>query len=144
MRTTVLISSVALLVAGAMLLIALTASNAHAAAPATTIVVTVDAVAARASNYKGKPIVLHGIVHHVSKARRMFTLIDPSEANCTDACQPNMIVATLATEKAPLPEARREVLVHGTLESNQSPLRIRVTRVISDPQQIKAALAAKE
>ncbi len=104
---------------------------------------TVDALASRATDYAGRTVVLHGFVDRVSSQRGMFTLIDPSEANCTAACHRNIVVASVpAGVEAPLPEARKEVLVHGSVDVAGTHLRLAVTRIVSDAAQVKDALAS--
>jgi hypothetical protein len=129
----------------ALVAIIIIAPQPNARAAANTPLITVDALASKTKAFAGKTIVLHGVVDRVSKERRMITLIDPSEANCTDACQRNTVIVPLpATNKDPLPEARREVLVHGSVDPKQAPLRMIVTRIVTDPAQIKEALAANK
>jgi hypothetical protein len=52
----------------------------------------VDSLAAKPSDFTGKIVAVLGVVERVSEAKRMFTLIDTSEAGCADACQRAMIV----------------------------------------------------
>lgn len=104
---------------------------------------TVDALAANAGDYVGKAIVLHGYVDRVSIQRGMVTLIDPSEAKCADACQRKIVVATMAegTEE-PLPEARKDVLAYGSIQTADAPLQFTVTRIITDPEVIKKEITS--
>ena len=59
----------------------------------------VDSLAAKPSDYSGKIVAVSGIVERVSETKRMFTLIDASEAGCADGCQRAMIVAQLGPRR---------------------------------------------
>jgi hypothetical protein len=47
----------------------------------------VDSLAAKAGDYTGKIVAVSGVVERVSETKRMFTLVDASEAGCADGCQ---------------------------------------------------------
>ena len=65
----------------------------------------VDSLAAKPSDYAGKIVAVSGIVERVSETKRMFTLIDASEAACADGCQRSMVVAQLGQGLTALPKA---------------------------------------
>ena len=44
----------------------------------------VDSLAAKPSDYTGKIVAVSGVVERVSEAKKMFTLVDASEAGCAD------------------------------------------------------------
>ena len=44
----------------------------------------VDSLAAKPSDYTGKIVAVLGVVERVSEAKKMFTLVDASEAGCAD------------------------------------------------------------
>jgi hypothetical protein len=73
----------------------------------------VDSLAAKRSDYSGKIVAVSGIVERVSETKRMFTLIDASEAGCADGCQRAMIVAQLGQGVTTLPKAMEPVVAIG-------------------------------
>jgi hypothetical protein len=118
------------------------ADLAKAATTGETSVLTVDTLVSKAKQYAGKNIALHGVVDRVSAEQRLVTLIDPSEANCTDACERNLVVVSVPDEfNLALAKPRGEVVVRGAIGDANSPLRMTASRIVFEPAEVKRALA---
>jgi hypothetical protein len=81
-----------------------------------------------------------GIVERVSEAKRMFTLIDTSEAGCADGCQRAMIVAQLDQALTTLPKATEPVVAIGKVDTSAPSVRVTVTELVSGKEAVDARL----
>ena len=61
----------------------------------------------------------------------MFTLIDASEADCANGCQPAMIVAQLGQGVTTLPKATEPVMAIGKADTSAPAVRVTVTELVS-------------
>jgi len=77
----------------------------------------VDSLAAKPGDYTGKIVAVLGVVERVSEAKKMFTLVDASEAGCADGCQRAMIVSQLGQGVTTLPKATEPVVAIGNVNS---------------------------
>jgi hypothetical protein len=100
----------------------------------------VDSLAAKPSDYSGKIVAVSGIVERVSEMKRMFTLIDASEAGCADACQRAMIVAQLGQGVTTLPKATEPVVAIGKVDTSAPAVRVTVTEMVSGKEAVDARL----
>jgi hypothetical protein len=100
----------------------------------------VDSLAAKPGNYAGKIIAVSGVVERVSEAKKMFTLVDSSEAACTDGCQRSMVVAQLGQGLTALPKATEPVIVIGTADTSAPAVRVTVTELVSGKEAVDARL----
>jgi hypothetical protein len=100
----------------------------------------VDSLAAKRSDYSGKIVAVSGIVERVSETKRMFTLIDASEAGCADGCQRAMIVAQLGQGVTTLPKAMEPVVAIGKVDASAPSVRVTVTELISGKEAVDARL----
>jgi hypothetical protein len=100
----------------------------------------VDSLAANPSEYTGKIVAVSGIVERVSETKRMFTLIDASEAGCADGCQRAMIIAQLGQGVTTLPKATEPVVAIGKVETSAPAVRVTVTELVSGKEAVDARL----
>jgi hypothetical protein len=100
----------------------------------------VDSLATKPSDYTGKIVAVSGIVERVSETRRMFTLIDTSEAGCADGCQRAMIVAQLGQGVTTLPKATEPVVAIGKVDASAPSVRVTVTELVSGKEAVDARL----
>lgn len=100
----------------------------------------VDSLAAKPNDYTGKIVAVSGIVERVSEAKRMFTLIDVSEAGCADGCQRAMIVAQLDQRLTTLPKATEPVVAIGKVDTSAPAVRVTVTELVSGKEAVDARL----
>ena len=99
-----------------------------------------DSLAAKSSDYTGKIVVVSGIVERVSEARRMFTLIDASEADCADGCKRAMIVAQLGQGVTTLLKAIESVVAIGKVDTPAPAVRVTMTELVSGKEAMDARL----
>lgn len=76
---------------------------------------SVDQVVAGFDTYRGREITVHGVVERISAERGMFTLIDVSEVDCTDACDKAIVVVRIP-EKGAMPQAGMALQVTGRFD----------------------------
>ena len=100
----------------------------------------VDSLAAKPGNYAGKIIAVSGVVERVSEAKKMFTLVDSSEAACADGCQRSMVVAQLGQGLTALPKATEPVIAIGTVDTSAPAVRVTVTELVSGKEAVDARL----
>jgi hypothetical protein len=100
----------------------------------------VDSLAARPSDFTGKTVAVSGIVERVSEAKRMFTLVDPSEAGCVDGCFRAMIVAQLGKGVTTLPKLMEPVVAIGEVDVSAPAVRVTVSELVSGKEAIDARL----
>jgi hypothetical protein len=100
----------------------------------------VDSLTAKSSDYAGKIVAVSGIVERVSEAKRMFTLIDASEAACADGCQRSMVVAQLGQSVTALPKAAEPVVAIGKVDTSATAVRVTVSEVVSGKEAVAARL----
>ena len=100
----------------------------------------VDPLAAKPSDYTGKIVAVSGIVERVSETKRMFTLIDASEAGCADGCQRAMIVAQLGQGVTMLPKAAERVVAIGKVDTSAPAVRVTVTELVFGKEAVDARL----
>lgn len=100
----------------------------------------VDSLVARPSDYTGKIVAVLGVVERVSEAKKMFTLVDASEAGCADACQRAMIVAQLGQGVTTLPKAMEPVIAIGKVDTIFPAMRVTVTELVSSKEAMDARL----
>ena len=100
----------------------------------------VDSLAAKPSDYTGKIVAVSGIVERVSETKRMFTLIDASEAGCADGCQRAMIVAQLGQGVTMLPKAAERVVAIGKVDTSAPAVRVTVTELVFGKEAVDARL----
>jgi hypothetical protein len=100
----------------------------------------VDSLAAKPGDYAGKIVAVSGIVERVSETKRMFTLIDASEAACADGCQRSMVVAQLGQGLTALPKAAEPVVVIGKVDTSAPAVRVTVTELVSGQEAVDARL----
>jgi hypothetical protein len=100
----------------------------------------VDSLAAKPSDYAGKIVAVAGIVERVSETKRMFTLIDASEAACADGCQRSMVVAQLGQGLTALPKAAEPVVAIGKVDTSAPAVRMTVTELVSGKKAVDARL----
>jgi F0F1-type ATP synthase membrane subunit c/vacuolar-type H+-ATPase subunit K len=100
----------------------------------------VDSLAAKPSDFTGKTVAVAGIVERVSEAKNMFTLVDPSEADCADGCQRAMIVAQLGQGVTTLPKAMEPVVAIGKVDTSTPSVRVTVTELVSGKEAVDARL----
>ncbi|MGA7391563.1 MAG: hypothetical protein WBL40_19555 [Terrimicrobiaceae bacterium] len=100
----------------------------------------VDSLAAKPGNYAGKIVAVSGVVERVSEAKRMFTLVDSSEAGCADGCQRSMVVAQLGQGLTALPKATEPVIAIGTVDTAAPAVRVTVTELVSGKEAVDARL----
>ena len=98
------------------------------------------ATAAKPGDYSGKIVAVSGIVERVSEAKRMFTLIDASEAACADGCQRSMVVAQLGQGLTALPKAAEPVVAIGKVDTSAPAVRVTVTELVSGKEAVDARL----
>lgn len=77
----------------------------------------------------GSPVALEGIVHRVSAERRLVSLVDKSEKDCTDACTPKTVHVLVPNPDQPLPAKGEVVLVRGTVDATGSTPRVSATSI---------------
>ncbi|MCC5805674.1 MAG: hypothetical protein JJU00_05025 [Opitutales bacterium] len=108
----------------------------------------VDALVKVLDSHAGKPVSVYGIVHLVSAERRMFAMIDTSEADCTEACSPNIVLVRFPAnnKELKLPERGREIVVSGRLDEVRTPVGLEAAEIVDSPDVVKArkALAQSE
>ena len=100
----------------------------------------VDSLAAKPSDYTGKIVAVLGVVERVSEAKKMFTLVDASEAGCADACQRAMIVAQLGQGVTTLPKAMEPVIAIGKVDTFFPAMRVTVTELVLSKEAVDARL----
>ncbi|MGA7881135.1 MAG: hypothetical protein WCD63_09740 [Terrimicrobiaceae bacterium] len=100
----------------------------------------VDSLAAKPGNYAGKIVAVSGVVERVSEAKKMFTLVDSSEAGCADGCQRSMVVAQLGQGLTALPKATEPVIAIGTVDTAAPAVRVTVTELVSGKEAVDARL----
>lgn len=100
----------------------------------------VDSLAAKPADYSGKTVAVSGIVERVSEAKKMFTLIDASEAGCADGCQRAMIVAQLGQGVTALPKAMEPVIAIGKVDASAPAMRMTVTELVVGKKAVEARL----
>lgn len=103
----------------------------------------VDALVKELDSHAGKTASIYGIVHLVSAERRMFSMIDISEANCTDACSPNMVLVRFPANSSELklPERGREIVVTGRLDEVKTPVGLEAAEIVDSPEAVRARKA---
>lgn len=105
-------------------------------------VVAPEAVLAKPADFAGKTIAVHGAVDRVSAARRMFTLVEKTEAGCTDGCARAVVTVVLpADSQATLPAPSQEVLVVGQIEAGATP-QLRVSEIVVAKDELQRRLLA--
>jgi hypothetical protein len=97
-------------------------------------------LAAKPSDYTGKIVAVSGVVERVSEAKKMFTLVDPSEAGCVDGCFRAMIVAQLGQGVTTLPKVMEPVIAIGEVDASAPAVRVTVTELVSGKEAIDARL----
>jgi hypothetical protein len=100
----------------------------------------VDSLAAKSSDYTGKIVAVSGVVERVSQAKKMFTLVDASEADCADGCQRAMIVAQLDQGVTTLPKVMEPVIAIGKVETSSPAVLVTVTELVSSKEAVDARL----
>jgi hypothetical protein len=100
----------------------------------------VDSLAAKLSDYTGKIVAVLGVVERVSEAKKMFTLVDASEAGCADGCQRAMIVSQLGQGVATLPKATERVIAIGKVDTSSPAVLVTVTELVSSKEAVDARL----
>ena len=100
----------------------------------------VDSLAANPSGYTGKIVAVSGVVERVSEAKKMFTLVEASEAGCADGCQRAMIVAQLGQAVTTLPKAMEPVVAIGKVDTSAPSVRVTVTELVSSKEAVDARL----
>lgn len=100
----------------------------------------VDSLAAKPADYSGKTVAVSGIVERISEAKKMFTLIDASEAGCADACERAMIVVQLGQDVTTLPKATEPVIAIGKVDASAPVVRVTVTELIAGKEAVEARL----
>ena len=100
----------------------------------------VDSLAANPSGYTGKIVAVSGVVERVSDAKKMFTLVDASEAGCADACQRAMIVAQLGQGVTTLPKVMEPVVAIGKVDTSFRAVLLTVTELVSSKEAVDARL----
>ena len=100
----------------------------------------VDSLAAKPSDYTGKIVAVLGVVERVSEAKKMFTLVDASEAGCADACQRAMIVAQLGQGLTTLPKTTEPVIAIGKVDASSPAVLVTVTELVSSKEDVAARL----
>lgn len=100
----------------------------------------VDSLAAKPSDFSGKIVAVSGIVERVSAAKKMFILVDPSEAGCVDGCFRAMIVAQLGQGVTTLPKVMEPVIAIGQVDASAPAVRVTVTELLSGKEAIDARL----
>ena len=100
----------------------------------------VDLLAARPSDYTGKIVAVSGVVERVSEAKKMFTLVDASEAGCADGCQRAMIVAQLGQGVTTLPKVMEPVIAIGKVDTSFRAMLLTVTELVSSKEAVDARL----
>ncbi|MDX2081286.1 MAG: hypothetical protein SFU53_10920 [Terrimicrobiaceae bacterium] len=101
----------------------------------------VDSLAAKSADYSGKTVAVSGIVERVSEAKKMFTLIDTSEAGCADACERAMIVAQLGQGvTAALPKTTEPVIAIGKVDTSAPAVLVTVTELVAGKEAVEARL----
>jgi hypothetical protein len=100
----------------------------------------VDQLVAKPRDYTGKIVAVSGIVERVSEAKKMFTLVDTSEAGCADACQRAMIVAQLGQGVTTLPKVMEPVIAIGKVDTSAPAVRVTVTELVSSKEAMDARL----
>jgi hypothetical protein len=100
----------------------------------------VFSLAANPGGYTGKIVAVSGIVERVSETKRMFTLIDASEAGCADGCLQAMIVAQLGQGVTTLPKAAEPVVAIGKVDTSAPAVRVTVTELVSGKESVDARL----
>ena len=99
----------------------------------------VNALIANPAEHSGKTVTITGIVNLVSQERKMFTLIDTSEADCTDACQQPTIIAELGPDLTTLPKPTETVVATGKMDASNSQVRVAVTELIFGKEAVEAS-----
>lgn len=96
----------------------------------------VDALVKNLDSHAGKPARIYGIVQLVSVERRMFSMIDTSEAQCTDACSPNIVLVRLPENNTALklPERGHEILVSGMIDAAKTPVELVANEIVDSPK----------
>ena len=100
----------------------------------------VDSLAANPSDYTGKIVAVSGVVERVSDAKKMFTLVDASEAGCADGCQRAMIVAQLGQGVTTLPKVMEPVVAIGKVDTSFRAVLLTVTELVSSKEAVDARL----
>ena len=100
----------------------------------------VDSLAAKPSDYTGKIVAVSGVVERVSDAKKMFTLVDASEAGCADGCQRAMIVAQLGQGVTTLPKVMEPVVAIGKVDTSSPAVLVTVTELVSSKEAVDARL----
>ena len=100
----------------------------------------VDSLAAKPSDYTGKIVAVLGVVERVSESKKMFTLVDASEAGCADACQRAMIVAQLGQGLTTLPKTTEPVIAIGKVDTSSPAVLVTVTELVSSKEAVDARL----
>ena len=100
----------------------------------------VDSLAANPSGYTSKIVAVSGVVERVSDAKKMFTLVDASEAGCADACQRAMIVAQLGQGVTTLPKVMEPVVAIGKVDTSFRAVLLTVTELVSSKEAVDARL----
>jgi hypothetical protein len=102
--------------------------------------IDVNSLVTRPRDYTGKTVAVLGVVERVSEAKKMFTLVDESEAGCADACQRAMIVAHLGQGVTALPKAMEPVIAIGKVDTSSPAVLVTVTELVSSQQAVDARL----
>jgi hypothetical protein len=100
----------------------------------------VNSLVNRPKDYTGKIVAVSGVVERVSEAKKMFTLVDPSEAGCADACERAMVVAQLGQGVTTLPKAMEPVIAIGKVETSSPAMLVTVTELVSSKEAVDARL----
>lgn len=100
----------------------------------------VDSLAAKPGEYTGKIVAVLGVVERVSEAKKMFTLVDASEAGCADACKRAMIVAQLGQGVTTLPKAMEPVIAIGKVDTSSPAVLVTVSELVSSKEAVDARL----
>lgn len=96
----------------------------------------VDNLTAKSSEYADKVVNLSGIVDRVSAERNMFTIIDTTEAGCTDGCARATIIAELGPGLTTLPETAEPVIAIGKVVAITPSIRLIVTELITGKEAV--------
>ena len=121
-------------------LIAMICAASAASAQDKPVLTGVDSLAATANDYAGKIVAVSGVVERVSEAKKMFTLVDASEAGCADGCQRAMIVGQLGQGVTTLPKVMEPVIAIGKVETSSPAVLVTVTELVSSKEAVDARL----
>ena len=100
--------------------------------------VTFEQLLTSPDQYQAKTVALHGTVARVSAERKMFTMVDTSEAACADGCNaPTVMAALQAKGPIALPKPGQEAVVVGQIDQKNGRPILEVTQVVTSPDQMK-------